>query len=344
MTLEARLAALVTRPAAHPLPFHGDAAVPLTWLATGAREQFDDFPELDDVAEELETWWLVAIAAPSEGEGLPVLVARAPPHQVAVFFEGFQSLAATLEAFERQLVSPGTATAIASLRALREELEPHFTSKDWSTVRARLSPALTSLDATTRQTHRDEVGSAWCDLGVACHALGDDAAAEEAYRQALAHGSDEAGTNLVQLAVAAKDWGRVRELTTELLRRWKPPEALTALRASLARALVELGDGVALEELAREHADWLSSRDEDRLRWLGALADALGQPAAGSPLGTLLETCAVPPARPGPEEVAALVEALREGKVLKARALLRCFPTLADHPEVEQARAALEGA
>jgi hypothetical protein len=99
MTLTDRIEALSEGPNHLALPMHGDSPFELHWVEP---ESFDDYPELEDVADALDGYLMLAAAQRSDTL-LPILVAKQAPHAVSMFFDGFHVIAPSLEALAKQL-------------------------------------------------------------------------------------------------------------------------------------------------------------------------------------------------------------------------------------------------
>ncbi len=326
----------------------------LAWLETDSADAWDDYPELDDVADELAGYAPLADVELGDDEHQCVVVARAAPHAVYVFDDGFVELAPSLDAFFADVaLTPGTLPPATMLEAACEAASARIDANDPAGAIAILVPALANhprARAGGTEALADLVARGWTDLGFAHHAVGDDRAAADAYAIAVAWGSEPARSNLLTLAIDAGRWGEARSHAETLLASFKPPEELTALRTAYARVLAALDDLAVAEQLGAQHADylrWLATSDRPKAEALQArFVAALDEAASASPspiFAAVRAPVAVPlpaPAPPGevaPADIATAVRLVRSMKSLQLRSLFRTTPALIHAPEVSAA-------
>jgi hypothetical protein len=355
MSLIERIAALHDGSRQITLPLHGDARFEVQWMDA---EGFDDFPELDDVEDELADWWLLA-AAERGDVLLPILIRKAEPHAVSVFFEGFQPLANDLESFAKKLMRPGQRTPAEVLRAALDEAASAIEARRFASAVATLEENLAAYrEAPAAGEHaslRQELARGFTDLGFSWHALGDGAKAALAYEQGAAHGSVAAGMNLLTMHRDAGDWTRARARAESLLSRFKNPEDLTAIRTIYAIALAKLGDAQALQKLTVEHVDylkWLSGSElekatalrEELVAKLEAASSAPSERALLEPMRAALSQASLVSKLKGPSEndITRALETIEKKQELRFQNWLKSKPALAKEPRVLEAIAALD--
>lgn len=325
--------------------------VPLAWLQPDA-DVWDDYPELDDVMDELTSYYPLASARLSDSEFRCVVVHRNAPHPVSMFYEGFQRVAPSLDAFIAALLLPGEKPVATTLEGAVEAASARLDAKDYSAAVALLTPALSrhprAPGENPERALRDLLRAGWTDLGVAHHELGDDHAAADAYRVAVAWGSKTACGNLLQIAVDAKQWNDARSLMSDLSSFYLPPDEMNAFRVTSTQTLAELGERDEALALAAKHAEYVREvAKQERTRgealqksFLTAL-DALSVSAEGKQIvDAVRHVVAAPlPPAPGPgeptlAEIATAVRLIEAAKVRQLRSLFTKVPALMKHPEV----------
>lgn len=349
MSLSERIQALHAGHRRLALPFHGDAPFELLW----ANEQnFDAFPELEDVEAELSQYLLLATARRSDVL-LPILVSKAPPHPTFVFFEGFHPIAESLEAFSEKLSQGERVAPAALLRAGLDEASGLLDAGRYSDAAEKLELLLEpylapqSADDAALGT---QLARGFTDLGFAWHQLGDEAKATRAYELGATHGSFSAGKNLLTMHREAGDWRAARARAEALLERFSSPEDLHKIRIDYAIALAKLGDAVALEKLGAEHVDylkWLAHRELEKAKSLRddfvaqlevVRADSATQPMI-EPLAAALTQLSLvgKPKEASDRDVARVLEAIEKQQELKFKNWLRSKPALAEDPRILEA-------
>jgi hypothetical protein len=355
MSLVVRIRALIAASPHHRivLPRSPATPVPLIWLDPEDADAWAGYPELDDVADELGAYLPLAEAAVSADDRRCVVVAREPPHAVAVFDDGFHEIAGSLDALFAALLGADQPSPAAVLDAATTAADARLDAGDPAGAIAALTPALAGFPAapTGREPSplAELVAAAWTDLGVARHVAGDDTAAAEAYTIAAAWGSEPARCNLLELAVQASRWADARGLAETLLASWKAPDELNELRATYARVLAELGDHAAAATLGVEHAGylrWLAGDERPRAEALQAAFLAQLDDIVDASPGCAPAVAAIRPAIAAPlpaegeisaDDIAAVLEAIAETKALRVRSMLSARPALLDLPEVTAA-------
>lgn len=355
MELPARIAALREGPNRLALPFHGDAPFELAWAV---EQDFDAFPELEDVEDELSSYLLLATALRGEVL-LPILISKPEPHPVSVFFDGFHPLADGIDAFAQRLARPDPlAAAKAALRAGLEEASRSIDAGQLARAAEKLEEVLATYGAPPAAGEREPLGQelarGFTELGFVWHELGDDAKAAHAYELGAAHGSVSAGKNLLTMHHDAGDWARARTRAEALLGSFKNPEDLTTIRVTYALVLAALGDAEGLQKLAAEHVDylkWLASSEVDKARALRdefvtklreASADATAQ-ALIEPMAAALSQVPLVGKAKGPTErdIARTLEAIEKKQESKFKNWLQSKPVLAKDPRIIEAVDAL---
>jgi tetratricopeptide (TPR) repeat protein len=341
------------------LPFsYATQSARLHWLAPD-ESVWSEFPELEDVEDELASYLPLASAALAQDQVRCVVVHREAPHAVFVFDDGFRELAPSLEAFAASLLGADERTPAAVLEDACVAASTRLEAGDHAGAVALLGPALALHPrAPSEHVHRElrkRLASAWTDLGVAYHALGDDRAAGEAYEVARDWGSKAAVENLLSLAVEEGRWAEARSLV-EALREWfHTPDSQNALVVTQARVLCATNDREAAAALGAQHAGYLRAlaakelpRAETLRTQLLAGLDALAfSGAAREALDALRDPLSTPlPAPPAPSEisqgdVATAVRLIGATKIPQLRSLLTKLPGLIREAAVVGALAAL---
>lgn len=335
------------------LPFHGDAPFELLW----ANEQnFDAFPELEDVEAELSQYLLLATARRSDVL-LPILVSKAPPHPTFVFFEGFHPLAESLEAFAKKLSQAEQVAPAERLRASLDEVSGVLDAGRYSDAAEKLELLLSPYrapQAAGDAALATQLGRGFTDLGFAWHKLGDDAKAASAYELGAKFGSFSAGKNLLTMHREAGDWTAARARAEALLQRFSSPEELNQIRINYAIALAMLGDAAVLQKLSAEHIDylkWLANREVDKAKSLRDEFLAQLEALRADPVTrTMIEPFAAAltqlsligkPKEASDRDVARVLEAIQKKQELKFKNWLQSKPALAEDPRIIEAVGAL---
>lgn len=354
MDLTDRITALHDGPNRLALPFHGDAPFELHWAFD---QDFEAFPELDDDEGVRSDYLLLATAQRSDAL-LAMVISKAAPHPVFVFFEGLQRVTESLDALVRMLAEPDPSIRREGLRAQIEESARAIDARSYADAVEGLERALgpfTSTQLEPRDPLAPLLARGFTDLGFARHQLGDQAQAALAYERGAALGSVPAGKNRLTMFRDAADWSSARAWAEGLLQRFKNPVDLTEIRGAYAIALAVLGDRQVLEGLTAQHVDYLKWLANTELELATALRDQLVATlqAAEVEVGarallevasaSLRQVALVSKARSLSErDITSALEAIRKDQESRFKNWVKSKPALAQEPRVLEAIRALE--
>jgi hypothetical protein len=281
MTLETKLAALKKGEKRDRivLPFHGNDLYRLSWLAPETKS-FSDFDELDDVSDELEGWLPIA-----EADGRCVMARAEAPHEVAIFYEGFQPVAPSLEAFFADaLFAKGEMPPLAKLEDAVERAEAKIDAGKWKDalkiMTEALAPYKKKMPDPKRETVADDedaLGQGYLFLGLAAHECGDDELALEAYTLGQAFLEFACGRNIMVLHLDHERYAAAIAFATALLEEWErkiPLDEELEIRGRMLVAYWLSGDAKTAERLTTKWAKTAKTTKKERKMLLDVLVEA----------------------------------------------------------------------
>lgn len=261
------------------LPFTDGEVFKVTWLAPDAKT-FAKFDELDDVKDELRAWMPVGKA-----DGRCIMAKVEAPHAVAVFDDGFQPLAPSLDAFfGTKLLAKGEKSPLKKLEDAVEKadakLEAGKAKQALELLKEALAPYQTMPDPKREnvEDNEDALGRGFCLMGVAAHECGDDDLALRAYTFGQAFLEFSCGRNIMILHT---DHGRYAEaiaFATNILAEWERKISIEdelEIRGRMLAVHWLQGDAKTAEKKTSEWLARAKATKKERKMLLDVVADAL---------------------------------------------------------------------
>jgi hypothetical protein len=260
------------------LPFSADVVFKITWLAPEA-ERFASFDELEDVRRELKGWLPLGKA-----DGRCIMTQLRPPHAVAVFDDGFQTLAGSLDAFFRDiLLAKGEKAPLAKLEAAVDRAEAKLdggkAKEALRILEEALAPYKTMPDPKRDLVadNEDALGRGFLLLGIAAHECGDDDRSLRAYMFGQAFLNFTCGGNIQLLHLDHQRYADAISFGSDLLAEWErkiPLDEELDIRGRVLAARWLSGNAKTAEKEAAAWVKRAKATKKERKLLLDVLADA----------------------------------------------------------------------
>lgn len=250
------------------LPFTGGNRAEVKWVkpVAASYKAFD----LDDVKAELGAWLPLGWV----GERC-LVVALEEPHPVAIFDEGFQEVAPTVERFFGEALLPrGKQSMLQLVLAARNKARPVIDAQDFKKGVALLARALRDAPRAPDPTWPQralarELGPAFVLLGFCHWKLGQNVEARQHYAHGFAWGEYLGAANMLVVDLKTDRLADAIALATKTLERASeiPAAELTSIQARLVAALWLSGDWAGGDAaLKRARAHWKRPAEKKALR------------------------------------------------------------------------------